>query len=59
NAPQEERQAYFGLSYGKLAIESRNARSFRDFAMTYFQEIQHMVFATPTNDIPQVYMRRG
>jgi len=54
-APQEERQAYFGLSYSELAAENRNVKHFRTFAMNYFQEIQHMVFATSTQDIPQIY----
>jgi len=54
-APQEERQAYFGLSHNELAADNRNAKHFRNFAMNYFKEIQHMVFATQTKDIPQVY----
>lgn len=55
NAPQEERQAYFGLSYNEHAVDNRNAKHFRSFAMDYFQEVQHMVFATQTKDILQVY----
>ena len=54
-APQEERQAYFGLSYNELAIDNRNAKHFKSFAMKYFDEIQKTVFATQTHDIPQVY----
>ncbi len=55
NAPQEERQAYFGLSYNGLTVENRNAKHFKAFAMNYFQDIQSMVFATPTKEIDKVY----
>ena len=55
NAPQEERQAYFGMTYSELALETRNARHFKNFAMNHFENIQQMVFATLTDEIPSVY----
>lgn len=54
-APQDERQAYFGLSYNELTIDNRNSKHFKKFAMEYFLKIQNTVFATQTNEIPQVY----
>jgi DNA-binding transcriptional LysR family regulator len=54
-APQEERQSYFGFSYKESSMDNRNARHFRDFAISYFNELQKQVNYTRTSEIPVKY----